>query len=137
MIDMTTDRVTVQEVVSKVTVISSQLNNARVLVQTRSAASVEVSQREVVLEQGRGSQGPPGPQGPPGSGGGGSGSFYEYTQTSAAATWPITHNFGRRVNLSLFDDAGKEVFTTTEQHPPYNTVTAIYSQPRTGSAVVS
>lgn len=63
--------------------------------------------------------------------------YLEYTQTTPAATWTIDHNFGRRVNISLFDDAGKEVFTSIEQHPPYNTVTAIYSRPRTGSAVVS
>lgn len=90
----------------------------------------------------QGLQGPPGPQGPqgeqgiPGAPGNAAGGF-EFEQTTPSAVWIINHNFGRRVNVLLLDDMGKEVRTDVEQLPPYNVLTATFAYPRTGSGVIS
>lgn len=79
-----------------------------------------------------GQDGSPGPPGPPGAD-----VFFQFTQSTPAQTWIIPHNFSRRVNVSMFDTTGKQFITDLEQHPPFNTVTATFSLPKTGSAVVS
>lgn len=72
---------------------------------------------EIVVDEGlpgqkgdKGDQGDPGPPGTPGAPGGAS---FPHHQTNPAATWPVTHGLGRRINpLVLLDsDPTTPVYT--------------------------
>jgi hypothetical protein len=78
--------------------------------------------------------GPPGAKGDPGSGGS---AYFEFTQSIPSNNWQIIHNFGRKVNVSLFDDSGNEFLTDKIQLSPYNIVVVQFAIPKTGSAIVS
>lgn len=48
------------------------------------------------------SQGPQGPQGIVGAG-------YDFTQSTASATWTINHNLGYKPSVKLFDTGSQEI----------------------------
>lgn len=74
-----------------------------------------------------------GPQGVPGLAGNGSSLVHE--QGSAAATWIISHNFGRRPTVSVYSASGDEVLTDVTATP--TSVSVVFAQPTAGSAILS
>lgn len=68
-----------------------------------------------------------------GQGGGGGVGPYVHTQSSAAATWTITHNLGRYPQVTVVDDA-RTRFIADIAYPSLNAVTVVHAAPVTGSA---
>jgi hypothetical protein len=80
-----------------------------------------------------GEPGPSGPQGPPGPAGG---DVFVYDRAGVpAATWTITHNRGRRVHVTVVNDAGTEV-TSDVTHPDLNTTVITFASPFSGAAII-
>lgn len=78
-----------------------------------------------------GATGPQGPQGPTGATGG----VYEHVQSSAAATWTITHNLGTRAFFVVFLDSDPTVQCFTDQtHPDLNTTVLEFPSAVSGKA---
>lgn len=61
---------------------------------------------------------------------------YTHEQTSAAATWTITHPIGRRVNVIVLDE-NNERMITGESQPDESTVIIEMNGARTGKAILS
>ena len=61
---------------------------------------------------------------------------YVHEQTSAAATWTITHPIGRRVNVIVLDE-NNERMITGESQPDESTVIIEMNGARTGKAILS
>lgn len=77
-----------------------------------------------------------GPAGARGIDGAPGGSYYLYTQGTPAATWIITHNFGRLAQVTVFDSSNDVIYTDVVQGTP-DQATVIFAVPTAGSAVVS
>jgi len=71
-----------------------------------------------------------GPQGPAGTG-----SVHQFTQSSAASTWVITHNLGRAVSAEVF--VGDQLVITDTIITDNNTLTIIFASPQTGYVLYS
>lgn len=80
-------------------------------------------------------QGIVGPQGPPGEQGPAGGDTHTYVQSTPSAGWVIQHSFGRRVQVTLFDAAGEEIYADVSQVT--NQVSVSFPAPFTGSALLS
>lgn len=78
--------------------------------------------------------GVPGPPGPPGPAGSGSGTYVVHTQTSPAATWPITHNLGRYPSVSVV--VGGELVDADIEYSDLNVVAVVFASPVAGAAVL-
>lgn len=61
---------------------------------------------------------------------------YTHEQTSASATWTITHPIGRRVNVIVLDE-NNERMITGESQPDESTVIIEMNGARTGKAILS
>lgn len=73
----------------------------------------------------------------PGEDGGGGGSgVYEHVQASAAATWTINHNLGRRVDVTLLTVGGAE-FWAEILHTSLNQTLVYLATPLAGRALVN
>ena len=70
-----------------------------------------------------------GPQGLPGDS-----IAFEYTPPAPAATWTITHNFGRRPTIAVYI-AGEYVLVHTDANSTTATIT--FPSPMTGTAVLT
>lgn len=77
-----------------------------------------------------------GPAGARGVDGQPGGTYFVYTQATPAAAWIINHNFGRPVQVTLFDSLNNVINTDIAQGTP-NQATAIFATPIAGSAVIS
>lgn len=97
---------------------------------------VVVTDVERLLIATPGPQGIPGPPGPPGRPGASGSDYYEHEQIAASSTWVIPHGLGRRVNVTLFDATGRQVYADVEQSDNLNSVTVIYPGPLAGFALV-
>jgi hypothetical protein len=75
-------------------------------------------------------QGPAGPPGPPGGGGL---DDYVHTQASAAATWAINHNLGRKPDITLLSVGDQEIEGTIT-HTSINQAVASFNVAVAGSA---
>ena len=69
--------------------------------------------------------GPTGPQGPPGAGG------FTYTQSTASASWSVTHGLGR-YPLASEIVVGNEVVNADITYPTVNTVSVVFASPQSG-----
>lgn len=79
----------------------------------------------------------PGPPGPPGPTGPAAGEGIVYSQSTPAASWPITHNLHRPVGTVIVLDSGEEVWTQIDQGAPdFDTVVIIFPAPTTGKVLV-
>lgn len=76
--------------------------------------------------------GPPGPRGAIGPSGGGP--AIEYEQTTPASSWPVIHNLGRTVSVTLIVD-GLIAQTSVDQTDP-NVVVLEFPSPTTGKVLV-
>jgi hypothetical protein len=76
--------------------------------------------------------GPPGPQGPIGPA---AGAAIIYSQTTPAATWPITHNLGRPVGIVIRLTTGEIVNTDIDQNN-LNVAVLTFPVPYAGEALV-
>ncbi|TXN33888.1 hypothetical protein [Methylobacterium sp. WL19] len=74
-----------------------------------------------------------GPQGVPGLAGNGSSLVHE--QGSAASTWIIPHNFGRRPSVSVYSASGDEMLTDVTATT--TSVSVVFAQPTAGSAILA
>lgn len=70
-------------------------------------------------------------RGPAGPSGGG----YTHTQLTPSATWVVTHNLGRMVNVCYVDDEGATAIVDAIQE--LNVVYLTFPEPTTGKAVCS
>ncbi|MBF6277070.1 LtfC-like domain-containing protein [Nocardia nova] len=75
----------------------------------------------------------PGPQGPPG---GGAGSGFEYVQSTPAATWTISHGFGR-TPYSLLVVVGGQLVIPDAEFPDSDTAVLTFASPTAGRAELS
>lgn len=86
--------------------------------------------------------GPPGPPGPPGQSGEpgppgeGSDYFQTYTQDTPAITWVISHTFGRRPVVTVYNQSGEEVEPDVE-FPNANTIHVNFAFLTTGMVVLT
>lgn len=97
-----------------------QVINAQPVVEVRPV-------RRTVELAARGLRGERGPMGLPG------GTYYEHTQSPAAATWTINHNLGFRPTVELRTAGGQE-FIADVQHPTVNQVVVYLNSPLAGFA---
>lgn len=62
---------------------------------------------------------------------------YEYTQSSAATTWVIPHNFGdKNVVFNCYDGSGNFLIPNTVTETDINTLTVTFFTPQAGSCTV-
>lgn len=66
-------------------------------------------------------------------GGGGSDKYYVHTQSSAAATWVVTHSLGKKPDVSVVDTLGEKVEPDV-QYDSDDQVTLSFSSASTGEA---
>ena len=60
----------------------------------------------------------------------------EYTQASAASTWgPISHPFGRRPNVTVYDTSGNQI--APDINSSTLAVSLIFATPTAGTAVLT
>jgi hypothetical protein len=71
-----------------------------------------------------------GPQGPAGTG-----SEHQFTQSTPASTWIITHNLGRPVIAQVF--VGGQLVTTDTIITDNNTLTVVFASPQSGYVLYS
>ena len=71
-----------------------------------------------------------GPQGPAGNG-----SVTQFTQSTPASTWVISHNLGRAVTAEVF--VGGQLVITDVVITDSNTLTVIFASPQTGYVLYS
>jgi hypothetical protein len=96
----------------------------------------------VVIELGQaGPAGPPGPAGPAGPGGpagpeGSAGEGFNYTQSSAANVWTISHNLGTTPSVQAFNAGGVEILGAV-QHMSPDVLTVTFVTPQSGYARIS
>lgn len=62
--------------------------------------------------------------------------YFEYAQTTPASEWTITHNLGKRPNVSVYDSEGDEVLIDVE-HLNNNTIHILWPVPTSGSVICS
>ncbi len=62
--------------------------------------------------------------------------YYEHVQSVASANWTIQHNLGKKPNISVYDDEGREQLVNVE-HLSNNVAHINWSQPTAGSAICS
>lgn len=74
----------------------------------------------------------------PGGGGGGGGSDvrYTFTQSSASATWTITHNLGLFPAVSIVDNSGNEILANVVYNSN-NQITITFDVAQAGKAYLS
>ena len=99
---------------------------AELVSQQLTVISDTTSMVEVV---GRGAQGPPGPPGA-------SGGVFIHQQVVPSATWLVEHNFGRAVNVDVYDETGCVVGTAVIEISP-NSIEVRANKPFAGRAVVA
>lgn len=62
--------------------------------------------------------------------------YYKHTQSSPAGDWTIHHQLGKRPNISVYDQDGREVMIEIE-HLDDNTAHIIWPTPTSGAAYCS
>lgn len=62
-------------------------------------------------------------------------SYHEYTFTTPAATWTVTHSLGLHPVVQLLDAAGNQ-FEADVAYPDLNTVVITHAAPLTGSVLI-
>ena len=68
----------------------------------------------------------------------GIGQKYKHSQTVAATTWTVSHNFDYQyVNVDIYDGNDQMVIPTTLTATDSNTITLTFSSPVSGNAIVS
>jgi hypothetical protein len=74
---------------------------------------------------------------PPVSGGGGgtSNEAFVFRQDTPLATWSITHNLGREVQVTIWDDTGEVVYPVVD-NPSLNVTVVTFANPATGTAII-
>lgn len=60
---------------------------------------------------------------------------FVYHQTIPSATWVISHNLGREVQVTIWDDTGEVVYPEID-NPDLNTTVVIFSTSATGTAII-
>lgn len=90
-------------------------------------AEIEADPAVIVIEV-------PGEQGPAGASGD-AGRGQVFTQATPAATWTISHGFGRLPITAVFDSDGAELLADIAASA--SSVTVTFAQPTAGSAVLA
>ena len=62
--------------------------------------------------------------------------YYEHEQTAPASEWTVTHNLGKRPNVSVIDSDGEEVLVEVD-HIDMNTIHILWPTPSTGTVICS
>ena len=98
--------------------------------------TVETDPSIVLTETATGPQGPAGPAGPAGADGQGSANTtVVHDQSSANATWTITHNLGRYPAIDIIDSAGNHVIGDIK-HNSINQLVATFDNAFAGKAII-
>lgn len=62
--------------------------------------------------------------------------YHEHVQTTPASEWTVTHNLGKRPNVTIFDDDGDEVLLEVD-HLTSNSFHVLWPVPMTGTVICS
>ena len=98
--------------------------------------TVEATPTVVLTGVDTGPQGPAGPTGPAGAdGSGAANTTVVHDQSSASATWTITHNQGRYPAIDIIDSAGNHVIGDIK-HNSVNQAVATFDNAFAGKAII-
>ena len=98
--------------------------------------TVETDPTIVLTDTASGPQGPAGPTGATGAAGdSGPNTTVVHDQSSASATWTITHNQGRYPSVDIIDSAGNHVIGDIK-HNSINQLVATFDNAFAGKAII-
>ena len=117
------------------TVTVNEITQTMVVEETNESLTSD-SPTVVLTDVEAGPQGPAGPAGPTGAdGSSGGNTTVVHDQSSASATWTITHNQGRYPAIDIIDSAGNHVIGDIK-HNSVNQAVATFDNAFAGKAII-